>query len=101
MRDPDQQARDDLLYVERVTGHELRTREDVNRYLEFLEQVRPQRRPGESLHELCLVAKRVVFITLVAFATFQYFAVDVVREVMSIDKVRFLAPPPGALTTRT
>jgi hypothetical protein len=98
MHDADRQAQDDLLYVERVSGHELRTRRDMDRYLEFLEQVHAQRRPASSLQETCMAAKRVVFIALVAFSVFQYFAVDVVNEVMTIDKVRFLAPAPAELT---
>jgi hypothetical protein len=98
MREPDRQAQDDLLYVERVSGHTLRTRKDMEKYLEFLEQVHPQRRPAASLHEMFVIGKRVVFVALVAFSVFQYFAVDVVNEVMTIDKVRFLPPTPADLT---
>lgn len=99
MRDSQQDSQEQLLYVERVTGRALRTRKDMDRYFEFLNEIHPPRKSGPSLHEACLVAKRVVFVALVAFATFQYFAVDVVTEVLSIDKIRFMAPPAPVTAT--
>lgn len=99
MRDPELQAQEELLYVERVAGHALRTRQDMDRYFEYLQAVHPPHNSGASLQAACRVAKRLVFIALVAFATFQFFAVDVVSEVMTIDKLRFIAPPPPLTRT--
>lgn len=39
-------------------------------------------------------------VALMAFAIFQYFAVDVVAEVLTIDRVKFLTPPPLPQATK-
>ncbi len=102
MRDREQETLQELLrYMEQELGHDLRTREDVDRYLAFLAEVHPQKENRASIGNDWLIAKRVVLVALVAFAVFQYFAVDVVTEVLSVDKVKFLSPPPLPHATRT
>ena len=87
--------------MEQVSGHSLRTRQDIDRYLQFLNEVRPQKEPGTWLVTGLVVLKRLVLIALMAFAAFQYLAVGVVTEVLSVDKVKFLTPPPLPRITST
>ena len=102
MRDREQETREELLrYLEQVSGHAMRTREDVDRFLEFFAEVHPERRFLESLSSYWLVAKRLVLVALMAFAVFQYFAVDAVTEVLEFDRIKFLTPPPVSRTSKT
>lgn len=102
MRDQEQETREELLrYLEQVSGHALRTRADVDRFLEFYAEVHPGKQRREALADSWLVAKRVVLVMLAAFAVFQYFAVEAVTEVLTIDRVKFLTPPPVSNTSRT
>jgi hypothetical protein len=102
MRDREQETREELLrYLEQVSGHALRTREDVDQFLAFFAEVHPERHYLESLSAYWLVAKRVILAALMAFAVFQYFAVEAVTEVLDVDRVKFLTPPPISQTSKT
>jgi hypothetical protein len=101
VRDQEQETREELLrYLEQVSGHSLRTRRDVDQFLDFLDEVHP-RHDRAPVSPGWLSAKRVVLVALMAFAVFQYFAVDVVTEVMMIDRVKFLTPPPLPQAAKT
>jgi hypothetical protein len=102
MRDREQETREELLrYLEQVSGHAMRTREDVDQFLAFLAEVHPERHHLESLSTYWLVAKRVILAALMAFALFQFFAVEAVTEVLDVDRVKFLTPPPAPQTSKT
>lgn len=102
MRDQEEDVLEELLrYMEQVLGACLRTREDVDRYLAFLAEVNPRRERSASFAYGWQAGKRLVLIALTAFAVFQYFAVDVVTEVLSTDRIKFLTPPPASHTART
>ncbi len=101
VRDQEHETLEELVrYMEQVSGRSIRTRADVDRYLEFLAEIHPQQERTATIAHAWLIAKRLVLAALTAFAAFQYFEVDAVTEVLTIDKVRFL-PPPVRHTTRT
>ncbi len=101
MRDQEHETLEELVrYMEQVSGRSIRTRADVDRYLEFLAEIHPQQERTASIAHAWLIAKRLVLAALTAFAVFQYFEVDTATEVLTIDKVRFLAPP-APHTSRT
>jgi hypothetical protein len=101
VRDREQETREELLrYLEQVSGHSLRTRQDVDRFLRFLDEVHPHKNPAPA-DTGWSIAKRLILAVLLGFAVFQYYAVDVVTEIMLIEKVKFLTPPPMLRTTGT
>ncbi len=81
-----------LLYYERVSGRILRTQADLDRFLDCAQEVRPQwlhvNRPPRGM----ALAKQIVLALLFAFASLQYFVLDVVTEIAALRENVYMAP---------
>jgi len=101
MRDRELETREELLnYLERVSGHSMRTRQDMDRFLEFMDEVHPVRANKRFAAGSWSVAKHIVLLLLAGFSIFQYLAVDTTTEILSFEKIKFLIPPPAPRPTR-
>lgn len=84
-----------LAYLEGASGYSFQTRQDVDDFLHF------RHRRTERVYLFLAVAWRVVLAVALAFAVFQYYSIDVSGQIMQIEKVKFLTPPPAPRSTNT
>ena len=87
------EPQDDLLrYFEKVTDKSIRTREDLDRYLSCVEEVRPQwfhvNRPARGWP----LVQRIILVVLFGVALVQYVMIDVIVEIASLRQTLYFAP---------
>lgn len=76
-------------YFERVTGKRIRTREDLERYLECAQEVRPQWLHVNRVPQGSALFKQIVLAALLAIAVVQYVSMDVLVEIASMPSTTY------------
>lgn len=78
-------AQEDLVnYFERVTGHAIRSRADLDRYLDYAQDVRPQWLHVNRVPTGSAFFKQIVLALLLVIAVVQYVALDALVEIASL-----------------
>jgi len=78
-------AQEDLVhYFERVTGHGMKTKEDLERYFDCAREVRPQWVHLNRLPRGGALLRQVVLAVLFVIVAVQYVSLDVLVEIASL-----------------
>jgi len=84
-------SREQLLrYLEETSGKTLRTREDVDTFLQGHSRRDPERNPTTRM---LLKAKQYTWLLLLVCAFLQYHLIEVMGEAVSLQSVVFTTPP--------
>lgn len=84
------ESREDLVqHLEKLTGRTLRTRADIQAYVR---EVAERKSSEQSSVRRWLKAKKVTLAALLAFGVVQYYALDVMLEIVSIRSTTFFVP---------
>jgi hypothetical protein len=84
------ESREELIeHLERLTGRTLRTREDIQAYVREVSARRPQDEPSVRRW---LNAKRITLAVLLAFGVIQYYILDVLLEIASMQTTTYFVP---------
>ena len=78
-------------YLKDTAGRELRTREDIRRYLEEISEKRPERSP---VTELWHIARQGMWLLLLVSAYLQYYFLDILVEIDSLPSIQITVPVP-------
>jgi hypothetical protein len=90
------EPQEDLLrYFEKVSNRPVRTREDLENYLGFVDEVKPQWLHVNRAARGWPLAQRIVLVVLFGFAVVQYYVVDVIAEIASLRGTTYFVPPAG------
>ena len=83
-------SREDLIqHLEKLTGRTLKTREDIRAYVQEVSSRKARDQPSVRRW---LKAKQITLISLLAFGVIQYYALDVLLEVMSVPGTTYFVP---------
>lgn len=84
------ESREELVqHLEKLTGRTLKTREDIRAYVREVAERKAHQQPSV---QRWLKAKRVTLAALLAFSVVQYYALDVMLEIVSIRSTTFFVP---------
>ena len=78
-------------HLKDTVGRELRTREDVRRYLKEISEKRPERSP---VTELWHIARQSMWLLLLVSAYLQYYFLDILVEIDSLPSIQVTVPVP-------
>lgn len=88
------EAQEDLVsYFERVSGHSIRTREDLERYLDCAREVRPQWVHVNRVPKGASLVRQIVLAVLFLIAVVQYVSMDVLVEIARVPSNTYFSPP--------
>jgi len=92
-------SREELIrYLEQASGRSLRTREDVKAYVEEMAARKAADQPAVRWwHRV----KTITLIALAAFAFVQYYAMDVMTQIMALRENTFFVPVSAPAMTRS
>ena len=83
-------AQEDLVsYFERVTGRGIKTREDLERYLDCAKEVRPQWVHVNRVPDAPALFKQIVLAVLLVIAVVQYVSLDVLIEIATMPSTTY------------
>jgi hypothetical protein len=80
-------------YFERVTGHGMKTREDLERYLDCAQEVRPQWLHVNRVPRGANLFKQIALGVLLVIAVVQYVSMDVLVEIASLPSTTYFLTP--------
>lgn len=84
------EAQEDLVnYFERVTGRGIKTREDLERYLDCAQEVRPQWLHVNHVPRGSNLFKQIVLAVLFVIAVVQYVSMDVLVDIASLPRTTY------------
>jgi hypothetical protein len=84
------ETREELLqHLERLTGRTLRTREDIQSYVR---EVAERRAADQPSVRRWMKAKKITLVALLAFGVMQYYILDVLLEIVSMQNTTFFVP---------
>ena len=87
------EPQEDLVdYFERSTGRRIRTRADLERYLDCAQEVRPQWHHINRVPTGSSLFKQIVLALLFAIAVVQYVTMDVLVEIAKIPSNIYIVP---------
>lgn len=90
MPDPNAEAPDVLLkHLETLSGKSLRTREDVDRFVNELSLRKPEESPAARYWQL---AKQATWLLLLLATFLEYYFVDIMLQIDSIPEIRVSVP---------
>lgn len=90
MKDELPESREQLVqHLERLTGRTLKTREDIQAYVREVGERKATEQPSVRRW---LKAKKVTLGALLAFGVVQYYALDVMLEIVSLRSTTFFIP---------
>jgi hypothetical protein len=78
-----------LQHLEKLTGRTLKTREDIQAYVREVAARKAHEQPSVRRW---LKAKQVTLAALLAFGVVQYYALDVMLEIVSLRSTTFFIP---------
>ena len=78
-----------VAYFERVTGKRIRTREDLERYLECAKEVRPQWLHVNRAPHGSALLRQIVLAALFVIAVVEYVSMDVLVEIASMPSTTY------------
>ena len=79
-----------IRFLEKTAGRELRTRDDIRRFLEEISGKRPESSPATRLWH---TAKQGMWLLLLVAAYLQYYFLDILVQIESIPNIRVSVPP--------
>ena len=83
-------AQEDLVnYFERVTGRSIRSRADLDRYLDCAQEVRPQWLHVNRIPTGSTFFKQIVLAVLLVIAVVQYVSLDALVEIASLPRTTY------------
>ena len=89
-------TQEDLVsYFERVTGHGIRSRADLERYLDCAQEVRPQWLHVNRIPTGSGFFKQIVLAVLLVIAVGQYVALDALVEIASLPRTTYFVSGRG------
>ncbi|HYR35919.1 MAG TPA: hypothetical protein VEQ87_16630 [Burkholderiales bacterium] len=92
-------SREELIrYLEQASGRSLRTREDVKAYVEEMAARKAADQPAVRWWQR---VKTITLIALAAFAFVQYYAMDVMTQIMALRENTFFVPVSAPAMTRS
>jgi hypothetical protein len=84
------ETREELIqHLEKLTGRTLRTREDIQAYVR---EVSARKARDEPSVRRWLNAKRITLVALLAFGVMQYYILDVLLQITSMQTTTFFVP---------
>lgn len=85
MSELERASREELLhYLEEISGRTIRTREDVERYVQQVSSAKP-----EASARRWQTAKSVILLVLACAAALQYYLLDIMLQIASMPRVTF------------
>lgn len=83
-------SREELIrYLEQVSGRRIRTRDDIKAYVEEMAARKATDQPGVRFWQRL---KTITLIALAAFAFVQYYAIDVMNQILALRENTFFVP---------
>ena len=90
MKDPGPETREELVqHLERLTGRTLRTRADIEAYVQ---EAAARKAADEPSVRRWLKVKKATLIALLAFGVIQYYVLDVMLEIASLPANTYFVP---------
>ena len=91
------EAQEDLVtYFERVTGHGIKTREDLERYFDCAQEVRPQWVHVNRVPKGSALVRQIILAVLLVIAVVQYVSMDVLVEIARMPTNTYFSSPDRA-----
>ena len=90
MKDPGPETREELVqHLERLTGRTLRTRADIEAYVQ---EAAARKAADQPSVRRWLKVKKATLIALLAFGVIQYYVLDVMLEIASLPANTYFVP---------
>jgi hypothetical protein len=87
---PPPQTREELIeHLEQLTGRSLKTREDIQAYVREIAARKASNQPSVKRW---MRAKQLTLAALLAFGVMQYYMLDVMLEIVSMQSTTFFVP---------
>ena len=95
MSEHELESREELIqHLERLTGRSLKTREDIQVYVR---EVTARKARDQPSVRRWLSVKKATLIALLAFGVIQYYILDIMLEIVSMQTPTFFLPVRGTL----